>query len=136
MIFLPYFIFAEKFKKLDENQGLSSRRTYSIQQDKNGFDYVKTIILNDDALLVGNVNNYKWELNLDDESDRKLFRNTIFLKFMIAVYENSEEKPYPLQGDLLYRVPLINRIFARPYDREKRGKGNTLNLYMRMYEKL
>ena len=89
-------------------------------QDKNGFDYVKTIILNDDALLVGNVNNYKWELNLDDEYDRKLFRNTIFLKFMTAVYENSEEKPYPLQGDLLYRVPLINRIFARPYDREKK----------------
>jgi len=55
---------------------------------------------------------------------------------MIAVYENQEGSPFPAQGKLLYRIPLVDRLFAKPHGNMDAGIGNTVNLYMRKYEKL
>jgi len=100
------------------------------------FEFVETLILDDVAILEGELNSPDWILELKDEKERKKFDNVFFIKFMIAVYENTDEKPFPSQGHLLYRIPLIDKIFARPYDCEKRGVNNIIKLYLRQYEKL
>jgi hypothetical protein len=104
-------------------------------EDKNSFETIAFISLDQTAELIplyrDESNSRYWNLILDDWHDRKLLLNVKYLRFVVCIYQNSDLEPYPLQGRLIYRAPLIDRIFERPGDVAMRGGGNRVALYAR-----
>jgi hypothetical protein len=72
----------------------------------------------------------RWVLVLKDPKDRHCLNDVKYLRFMVSVYQNSDEEPYPAQGKLVYRRPLVDKMFVRPDDPRARGNGTRLNLWI------
>ena len=71
--------------------------------------YDRTIVLEDNATLYtsdpdAGTSSRSWFLMLNDYRDRKIFQNVKYIKFMVSVYQNTDEKPYPAIGNLVYRA--------------------------------
>ncbi len=109
-------------------------------RSSNDFVYDRTIRLGEDAILRtigpddGDESSH-WILELDDQWERRLFTRADYLQFMVAIYKNSDEKPYPDDGRLLLRRPMVRKMFLRPGDFRRRGSGRELNLFSKDYNK-